>query len=220
MTSAQMTEHNEMVAKLNADYGAGRNERVPITMASDEALWLDTAKSTFRDFYTDPAIQIDVMLRGMAWCAENIVHDARIGLPETWSVAPRWWMDEPEVLGCDVTMQENEFAWSRPAEVEKSALIDHVRSIDLRDAITASRLYRLYVDMSDLAEGMTYRDRPVSIASPGGTHGIFTIAARVRGEERLCLDMMEDPEWAYEYLGAIVEDVVKVSGHLVFRDGA
>jgi len=208
MTSDQMTEHNEMVAKLNADYSAGRNERVPITVASDEALWLDIAEMTFREFYTDPAVQIDVMLRGMEWCAENIVHDARIGLPETWAIAPRWWMDEPEVLGCDVTIQENEFAWSRPLDIDKCALIDHVRSIDPRDAVAGSRLYRLYVDMSDLADGMAYRDRPVSVASPGGTHGIFTIAARVRGEERLCLDLMEDPGWAYEYLGAVTDHTI------------
>ncbi len=43
MTSSEMAEHNEMVAGLNEDYAARQNERVPIVVAWDEALWLDLA---------------------------------------------------------------------------------------------------------------------------------------------------------------------------------
>ena len=209
MTPGELALHNEMVAELNAAYAEGRNERVPITVASDESLWLHLAGRSFREFYTDPKVQLDVMLQGMAWFAENVVHDGRMGAPpDAWTVAPRWWMDEPECLGCDVVVQEHDFAWSRPLNVPKPDLLAHVRAIDPLDAVRRSRLFRLYEQVRDLADGRVFRDLPVRVASPGGTHGVFTIAARVRGEERLCLDLAEDPDFAFDFIGAVTDHTI------------
>jgi uroporphyrinogen-III decarboxylase len=201
-----------MVAQLNADYAAGRNQRVPITMTWDEALWLHLAGRSFREFYTDPRTQLEVTLAGMAWCAENIVHDAHLGPPEgAWTVVPRWWMDEPECLGCQVVIQEHDFAWSQPLDLPKDDLLARVRSLDPEDTVRRSRLFRLYQDMTELTADMRFQDRPVRIVAPTGTHGIFTIAARVRGEQRLCLDLYDDPDFAHAFLDAIAEHTI---GHL------
>ena len=209
VTSDTFARHNDMVAELNAAYAEGRNDRVPITVAWDESLWLHLAGRGFREYYTDPRIQLDVTLEGMAWCAENVVHDARMGPPaEAWTLAPRWWMDEPECLGCDVVIQEHDFAWSQPLDVPKAELIAHVRAIDPLEAVRGSRLFRLYRQMSDAADGMLFKDVPVKIAFPGGTHGVFTVAARVRGEERLCLDLAEDPDFAYQFIGAVTDHTI------------
>ena len=208
MNSVDVAPHNEAVAKLNAAYGRRGNERVPIRMTWDESLWLNLTGRTFREFYTDAKAQLDVTIEGMAWCAENIVHDGRLGLPDEWTLAPRWWMDEPECLGCEVTIQEHDFAWSTPRKDAKGDLLRSVRDFDPREAVRASRLFGLYSEMRELAEGLTYRERPVRIISPGGTHGIFTIAARVRGEQQLCLDLYEDPDSAYEFIGAITDHTI------------
>ncbi len=55
--------------------------------------------------------------------------------------------------------------------------------------------------MKQLAEDRTFRDLPVRVYCPGGgTHGIFTIASRVRGAEQLCIDLLDDPDFAREEL--------------------
>jgi len=201
--------HNESVRKLRDDFARGENERVPIAVTWDESLWLALAGRTFREFYTDPRVQLEVSLEGMAWCAENIVHDAPLGPPdEAWTVAPRWWMDEPECLGCEVVIQENSFAWSRPLDAPLAELTQRVRDLDAKETVAKSRLFRLYSDMGELAEGMVYQDLPVRIAFCGGTHGVFTIAARVRGEERLCLDVAQEPDLAGEFIGAVTDHTI------------
>ena len=195
-----------MVDKLWDDFGRGENERVPITFATDEYVWLSLTGNSFREFYTDAQVQLSVLLAGDSWFRENIVHDRRRGPPEgAWTVAPRWWMDEPEIFGCEVVIQEDDFAWSRPLEESKGDLLARLAELDMREAVRQSRLWQLYEAMVEAADEMTYRGLPVRVGFPGGTHGVFTIACRVRGEERLCVDMAEDPDFAFEFIGVITD---------------
>lgn len=206
MTRHEIETHNREVAELWDAYSRGENARVPITIATDEFRWLKLTGNSFREFYTDPAVQLRVQLEGDAWMRDEILQDRALGPPDVWTVVPRFWMDEPECFGCEVVIQENDFAWSLPLDVPKTELLARLRSIDIEEMVTKSRLYRLYRDMQDLAAGMQYRGRPVDIYFPGGgTHGIFTIAGRVRGNEALCLDMMEDPDFAFEFIGLITD---------------
>ncbi len=210
LTRDEAAAHNAAVARLWEDYGRGANERVPITFASDEALWLQLTSHSFREFYTDAKVQLHTQLAGQAWMCEALVHDQRFGLPEgAWTVTPRFWMDEPEVFGCEVIIQEETFAWSRPLPLSKPDLLRHVADLDIEVAIRRSRLWELYCRMRDLAADMTWRDLPVRVAMPGGgTHGLFTTACHVRGPEQLCLDLLEDPDFARELLDLMVDQTV------------
>ena len=204
--------HNAEVDGLWEAFGRKENPRVPIGFATDEAVWLDLTGHTFRDFYTDPAVQLRVLLEGAAWLADNVVADHRIGPPdEAWTVTPRFWMDEPEFFGCDVAVQENDFAWSRPLECSKDDLLARIADIDPAERIKDTRLWKLYIGMKAAAEGdqRTFRDLPVRVGFPGGgTHGIFTTACRVRGETQLCLDLVDDPDFAESYLRAVTEKIM------------
>ena len=210
MSMTRPQKHNEMVSRLWADYAKGANERVPITFATDEYVWLGLTGNTFREFYTDPRVQLQTCLRGDEWFRENVVHDRPIGLPDQWGVAARFWMDEPECFGCEVDIQEDDYAWSRPVDLPKADLLRTIADLDPREMVLNSRLWRLHMDIKDLAQDMSYRDRPVQVVFPGGgTHGVFTVASRVRGPDRLCVDMLDDPQFADEFIGLIADKTVE-----------
>lgn len=210
LTADEAIAHNAAVARLWEDYGRCANERVPITLASDEALWLNLTGHSFREFYTDAEVQLHAQLAGQAWMCQALVHDQRFGVPEeAWTVTPRFWMDEPEVFGCQVVIQEDTFAWSQPLALSKRDLLGHLADLDMEAAVRRSRLWQLYCRLRDLAAGMTWCGLPVRVAMPGGgTHGIFTTACHVRGAEQLCLDLVEDPDFVRQFLDLMVDQTV------------
>lgn len=194
------------VQALWAAYAQGTNERVPITFASDEQLWLKVARRTFGEFYADPAVHIDVQLQGRLWFQEHVHGDMAPGLPERWDVPVQLWMEENEFFGCHTVYQADDYAWGQPLELDRQDLLAHIAAIDPDDAVRRTDAWRLYQAMEDVAAGMTYHDRPVRVLPPGGgTHGVFTKAAEVRGLERLCTDLYEAPEFAAEYLRLFTE---------------
>jgi len=203
--------HNADVEQLMDEFRGGKNTRVPITFATDEAVWLDLAGHSFREFYADPAIQLKVQLEGKAWFADNIVYDGPIGLPkEHWAVSPRWWMACSEFFGCGVVAQEHDFSWSEPLQSSKSEILSRMRDIDATERIKQTHLRKLYEGMKDAADGMTFRDLPVRVVSPGGgSHGIFTEACRVRGVQQMCMDLAEDPQFAHEFLDLVTEKLIE-----------
>jgi hypothetical protein len=202
-----MQEHNRQVAELWEAVGKAQNRRVPVSFASDDALWLHLAGHTFARFYTDPTVHLQVSLQGLAWMADNVRHDQAAGPPaEAWIVAPRFWMDEAACLGCAVTLQDDSYAWARPLGLSRTDLLAHLRDLDPVAAVQASPLWRLYQAVAEAAAGMEFRDLPVTIIPPGaGTHGIFTVACHVRGVEALCTDLLEAPDFAAEFLGLVTE---------------
>ena len=209
LTADEIRAHNAMVAELWEQFGRKENMRVPITFAADEFLWLKLTGNSFREFYTDPGVQLKVLLAGDAWFRENIVHDRAMGPPgDAWTAGPRFWMDEPECFGCEVVIQDDDFAWSYPCQEAKGELLARLADIDPTEMVRGSRLWRLHEQMSELADGMRFHDLPVRIASPGGTHGIFTVACRVRGMEQLCIDMLDDPEFAHRFLAIVTEKTI------------
>lgn len=211
MEDIDIHTHNAAAEQLIEDFQAGRNRRVPITFATDEAVWLDLLGHSFREFYCDPAVQIKVQLEGKAWFAENIVHDGPVGPPEEhWTVSPRWWMACSEFFGCEVVIQEDDFAWSKPLDGGKENILSRVRDIDPAQRVRETHLRRLYEGMRETADGATFRDRPVRVVSPGGSsHGIFTEACRVRGLQQMCMDLVEDPEFAHEFLDLITKKLIE-----------
>ena len=224
MIPSAISDHNAAVTALWADYGRQANERVPIVFASDEALWLKLAGESFGRFYEDPAVQLEVQLQGAAWFAENVVHDRPMGPPaDAWSVAPRFWMDEAEFFGCEVAVQQDTYAWSRPLLGSNRDILARIEDIDPVGRVPETRLWALHAAMKNLCAGLEWRGLPVNVAFPGGgTHGVFTVACHVRGAEALCMDLAEDPDFAFEFLGLITEKIVSkiAAWHRLLGTGA
>jgi hypothetical protein len=207
MWQESIQDHNQQVAALWDSFGRRQNPRVPVTFASDEALWLHLTGRGFAEFYQDPRVHLETNLAGLAWMADNVRHDQAAGPPaEAWTVAPRYWMDEAACLGCAVALQDDSYAWARPLELSREGLLAHLRDRDPREAVLGSPLWRLYQEVSEVAQGLTFRGLPVRVIPPGaGTHGVFTVACHVRGVEALCTDLLEAPDFAAEFLGLLTE---------------
>ena len=198
------------VNELWEAFGRRENSRVPITFACDEQLWLKVSGHTFREFYAKPEVHLKAQLEGKRWFCENVIGDAPPGLPERWTVGVQHWMEENEFFGCEVVYQEDDYAWGMPLPLERNDLLRHIARIDARERIRQGSTYRMWKALGSLAEDMRYLDRPVDVAPPGGgTHGIFTKAAEVRGLEQLCLDIVEAPEFVEEFLSLATEKTVE-----------
>jgi hypothetical protein len=128
---------------------------------------------------------------------------------DAWTVAPRFWMDEPEFFGCEVEIQQDTYAWSKPLSDSKVDLLARLADIDPVARVQETSLWALQAAMKDLGDGLTWRELPVNVAFPGGgTLGVLTVACHVRGAEAMCLDLAEDPDFAFEFLGLITEKII------------
>ncbi len=197
--------HNARTRALLAAYGEGAHERVPIALAFDEQYLLPRFGCSFAEYYTDVSKQIDVQLRSQNWIRHRVLQDAEMGPPEAWYLLPPSWMDENELWGAEVVLQENDYAWGQPLPLGKVGLLRHLEGLDIEERITRGTLFRQHRQMQRLTEGREYLGRPVRVTELpiAGTHGVFTKAAELRGIEQLCVDLHEDPLFVREFLGTM-----------------
>jgi len=187
-------------------YGRRENTRVPITFACDDQLWTMAAGCTFGEFYRNPRKHLWAQLLGRKWFTEHVIADMSPYPPEEWPVAVQLWMEENEFFGCDVVYQEDNYAWGMPLTLNKADLLRYLAELDPEERVRTNSAYRMYQELRALAENLEFEGRKVKVVPPGqGTHGIFTKAAEVRGLEQLCLDLVEDPEFAHTYLALFTE---------------
>lgn len=205
-----LDEHNVAVRQLWDSFARHSNKRVPIRFAFDEQVRLPLYGCSFREYYTDPLLQAKVQLETEKWIREHVVQDDWRGLPEgAWTVSPVLWMDEKEFFGCEVTVQDNDYAWAKPIPADKPDLLARLRDLNPMERVWESRLFRFYTAMRESVEGTEFCGRPVTVAFPGGsTHGLFTTAAEVRGLEQFCLDLKADGDFAHQYLSLMAEKIL------------
>ena len=205
-----LSQHSKEVSQLWSDYWLKENRRIPITFACDEQVWLRASGNTFREFYTDPKIHLKTQLEGKLWFCKNVIGDMIPGIPDRWYIGLQLWMEENEFFGCDVIYQDDDYAWGKPLPLCKDDLLHYISDIDPEENIKKSHTFSMYQSLVELADDMTFEGKPVEIVRPGGgTHGIFTKAAEIRGIEQLCLDIHDDPGFAERYLNLITEKTIE-----------
>ncbi len=206
----EFRKHNKETLELWEDFRKKENRRVPITFESDENLWLSLIGRTFREFYTDPSIQLEAQLIGQAWMRFNIFQDKIMGIPEeAWVVIPRFWHDEAEFFGCEIIIQENDFAWPRPISMDKKSLLSMIANINPVERLKKNSLFKLYKSMEKIASEIHFMGHPVKIKPPlGHTNGIFTVAQYIRGAEQISFDLLEDPEFIENLLLLVTDKII------------
>lgn len=202
----RLEEHQQRTRDLMSAFAQHENERVPIRFVCDEQVWTKVIGCTFRQFYHDAETHLRAQLEGWHWFRHHVMGDHAVGLPDRWDVGAQHWMEENAYLGCQIVYQEDDYAWGLPLDLPRNELLAHLRDLDPEKRVRSSPTFHLYRELCDLAADLTFCDRPVRIHPPGrGTHGILTKAAEVRGIDRLCLDLAEDPVFAQAYLDAFTE---------------
>ena len=180
-----------------------------MSFVCDEQVWLKVAGQTFGRFYDDPRIHLQVQLEGKRWFCEHVFGDMQPDLPEKWHVGVQLWMEENEFFGCEVRYQEDNYAWGLPLTLGREALLHHIADIDPKANVRESSAFKMFEALRELADGMTYADRPVEIVPPGSsTHGIFTKAAEIRGLDQICLDLYEAPDFAEKLLNLVTDKTI------------
>lgn len=208
--AAELDQHRTEVEQLNTAFGKKENPRVPILFACDEQVWLKVTGRTFGEFYRNPAVHLKVQLEGRKWFIENVIGDMTPCLPDRWQVGVVLWMEENEFFGCDVVYQEHDFAWGVPLPFGREDLLSYIADLNPEDQVRRCASWRMYQALKELCDGLTFADRPVDVLPPGvGTHGIFTKAAEIRGIEQLCLDMVEAPEFAEQFLSLVTRKTLE-----------
>ena len=200
--------HEEEVRRLLEAYDRGKDVRVPLNFAADEQLWLKASGHTFSEFYTDPRVHLEAQLEGQRWIRDNVVAD-QVTQADRWNVVVQLWMEENEFYGCDVAYQEDEYAWALPLDLEREELLARCAGVDTEDRVRSSRAWRMYESIRDLADGMSYDGLPVHVTTPAQHHGVFTKASEIRGAERLCTDLQDDPDFVTDFLRVLAEKTVE-----------
>lgn len=203
------SQHDGMVKQLLEDYRQGTHHRVPVTFLVDEQWMLPRYACSYSDYYRSAELQLEVQLRmGKLW-REWCPQDAERGLPEFWGVTPGSWTAEREYFGAEVVYQEHDYAWTKPLDLSKAALVERVRGIEARRQVPEEPLWALREEMVRLARDREFECRPVIVSTTGtSTHGPFTVAAELRGVQQLCMDLVDDPVFAEEYLAAVTDALV------------
>jgi len=199
----------ENIRQLWDDFTRKQNRRVPMTFVCDEQIWLKASGYKFGEFYKDPKVHLDAQLEGRRWFCDNIAGDMIPGYPERWGIGVQEWMDENEFFGCEVIYQEDDYAWALPLPMDKESLLGHIADLDSEERVRQNSALKMYQALKELADGMVYFDRPVDVHPPGGgTHGIFTKSAEIRGLEQICIDLHEDPEFAEKLLNLVTDKTI------------
>jgi len=201
--------HAAEVASLWQAYGRGENDRVPIKFAADEQIWLKVVGETFGTFYRDPAVHLKAQLEGQRWLRENVICDMDPRPPDVWHVGVQLWMEENAYFGCQVVYQENDYAWGLPIDMDKDRLLCHLDAIDPEQTVRGGEAYAMYQSLCGLAAEFRFMDRPVRLVPPGNsTHGLFTKACEIRGHDRLCIDLFEEPEFVHKLMRILTEKTI------------
>ena len=202
--------HKREVEALWSAYSRKENQRVPITFACDEQVWLKVSGHTFHEFYSIPEVHLKTQLEGKLWFYNNVIGDMMPGPPERWYVGIQHWMEENEFFGCDVIYQEDDYAWAMPLQLGREDLLHYLSDLDPLERVRQNSSFRMYQALKELSDGMTFAGSPVEIVRPGGgTHGIFTKAVEIRGIEQFCLDIYDNPDFVEKYLHLVTEKTIE-----------
>ena len=94
MAPIDFIKHNEEVKEVWAAYRAGKPFRVPLKISCNpRMLLLDPAlnprKITFKQYFEDPEIMLNVQVQFEKWKRLNLEDDSEMGLPLLRSPVPR-----------------------------------------------------------------------------------------------------------------------------------
>jgi len=211
------SRHNEEQAAVWAAYRAGKPARVPMTIsANPRMILLDPALNlkgyTFRDYFEDAVIQLEVNLEFQYWFRHNIPADIECGLPEQWSVSPSFQnCYDAAWFGAPIVYLDGDGPDTRPFLTDDNKRMLFDRGLPDPFGGFMARVRDFLERQREMAAAMTFHDRPVTVADTPpalGFDGPMTVACNLRGATEFCLDLYEDPDYACELLDYIVESVL------------
>jgi hypothetical protein len=217
MAPVDVEAHNAEVKEVWESYRRGRPKRIPIVFGINPRYTMfdhpaNPRQFTFAQFFDDPQVMLERQLEHQEWVRLNVLQDAEMGLPrEGWDVAVNFLNSyEAAWFGCPLRYYADQVPDTAPllaGEDGKRKLFDR----GLPDPFTGSLLRRNWEFYDYMrgkqAEGWTWRGLPIRSVTPCGlgTDGPLTVACNLRGATEFMMDLVADPEYAWQLLEFITE---------------
>ncbi|MBM4036579.1 MAG: hypothetical protein FJ291_32990 [Planctomycetes bacterium] len=227
--------HNAEVKDVWKRFHEGKPSRVPMVLGISSRFTIlnpaiNTKGVTYEEYFNDPDVMFETQLRHQHWVRHNLVQDAEMGVPETWTVnvdfqnsyEALWWgaplrfiegnvPDSPPFI-TDVARRsaaDSRHGVADHACVDKAAFI--ARGVPDPFGGWMGRNWDYLEHFKERAKGYEFCGRPVKAGSPTGcgTDGPFTIACALRGPTGICLDMYADPAFYHDLMTLLVEGAIR-----------
>jgi hypothetical protein len=211
------TAHNTEVQRVWEAYREGRPMRTPMLLSANSRVWvldprLNRAGLTWKQFVSDPRLQLETQLQFRHYWAHNIPQDAEMGLPSTsWKVFVEFHnVVEENWFGCQIIYPEGQVSTSLPAYAGKRK--DLVFEQDLPEPFQGiyGQMREFYEFFQQACQTQTFHDRPIETLPPGAlaTDGPLTIATGIRGPEIL-EDILNDEYYFHRLMDRITTAVIR-----------
>lgn len=218
MHDLDFSAHNERSREVWDAYATGRPVRVPVTIGADARIWMrertqNARGITLTDYLRSMDLMFETQVLAQEWIRTHILSDDGMGYPEDgWSVRVDFQnYFEMAWLGAEVRWSEEPHTLPFLSDDAKRSLFDRGMP-DPVGGICADA-YRSYAYFLEKARSFRHRGLPVSsVTLPfnmTGTDGPFTVACGIRGAERFCTDLLDDPGYAEELLTFITAAIIE-----------
>ena len=211
LRQADFLEHNAASAELWKAFEGRTHERVPVRLnCNPRILMLDPAYNTRRISYEaymgDPEIMGQALLEWQYWTRFLLPGDHEMGLPEKWVMRVDFENHyDAGWFGCPVHYREGQVPDTTPIldDANKRMLFDRGIPAPFAGEWTERCMRFMEIYQKKCAAGWSFLGRPVVAETWTpfmGCDGVFTAAISLRGATELCLDLLEDPDYARELL--------------------
>ncbi len=217
MLSFDYARHNAEVRRIWAAFHRGQPERVPVVFNFSRRFWLLTPKLnsrgyTFRDYFEDPDVMMQVQLESNRWVRFSVLQDQEMGLPEKcWPGIHVDFQNSYEAgwFGCPIDYIEGDVPDTQPILQGDKRLLDELEQPDPLTGNLMKRAFEFYQYFEERRGTEDFFGLPIGpTTGPTGTDGPFTIACNLRGTMQLCLDLYEDPEYAHRLLSFVTDGII------------
>ncbi len=206
--------HNEEVQELWDSFNSGKPIRTPAVMGVRTRYYvfnkeINDKGYTFRDYYNNPEVMMELQLKGQKWSRFNVVHDREMGLPDEWDgiYVDFHGITEEAWLGNEIFWSDDNVVDSWPMLQEDKNKFYDLEIPDPLHGTLMARVYEYYEYLEDKRKNFEYEGRPIgrTIVQIGTGTGLFTLATKIRGTSEVCIDMYEDPDYYHDLMNFLTE---------------
>lgn len=211
-------EHNRQTRQLWEDFHKGVHQRVPmIAGVSDRYYVLNPATNpkgvSFYDYSNDPDLMFDMQCAFSEYARFHIPGDHEMGVPEAgWTVNVDFQnYYEAAWYGCQVCYPEGEVPFAVPmlGDDNKEQLFTQGLPDPFGGFMSKAKEY--YDRFRERMKTRTILGQRITELGAWftTTDGPFTVACELRGADKLCVDIYEDPDFYHQLMDYLTESMIQ-----------
>jgi len=210
--------HNERSKSIWEAYEKGSPIRVPVTIYADVRNWIaepaeNPSHITMAEYIKDAGRMLECQIKASEWIRHNILSDSEMGYPKDgWSVMVDFQnFLEPAWFGAPVVYGKEPHCESFLTDESKWSLLD--KGIPEPFTGINAEVIRRYEYFTERTKDYSYKGISLTgVQMPYnmmGSDGPFTIACSIRGTESFLIDMLEDSEYAHQFLSFLTQALIR-----------